>query len=433
MMPVTHFEFRCKDTADFNESLKTFARIQVPMSKWRPDNSPEGGSFEMDDAHRLTLIVRDGPEYLPSFMLQKVKEKEKRMLDWRFSVASPINWNIRFSDPKTPPYFNSDDFHKPCPPPRIEVFIGAGGAIVWNDVKVPANVRVIDQRAEAAPVKSANGGLVRGTIYSMITGKPIANAEIVLLAETDVPKQGEPEAPKEFSRTKTDAHGFAEISAVPARRYSVVVRADKFAARVQGEYVNKANTVHEFALELLTQNSLKGTVTDSAGHPLAGLSVSAGSPLGVDGASYACADAAPAKTDDQGRFEIRSLPWQGFAYVECRSPARHQTSDSRGLLKIPTDDIKIVMTGTGTVHGKAPAGNILVHIQPPGGNRVGTWGGSLKAGADGSFEFKDVPPGEYLVSADPMFPIEGKAADAKAVTVKAGETVEVEIMKVGKK
>jgi DNA-directed RNA polymerase subunit H (RpoH/RPB5) len=38
-----------------------------------------------------------------------------------------------------------------------------------------------------------------------------------------------------------------------------------------------------------------------------------------------------------------------------------------------------------------------------------------------------VPPGEYLVSTNPMFMIEGKDPDAKSVTVKVGDVVDVTV------
>jgi len=436
MMPVTHYEFRSKDTAAFNEALKAFAAIQVPMSLWRPSLAGEGGSFECDEAHRLTLVLHDGPEYLPEFMLRGETVKEKRQLDWRFSVSTPINWHLRFNQPTRSPLGDWRYFHKPPPPPQIDAYIGGGGRIIWKDVQVPANIRVIDQRAEAAPVQPVGGGLVRGTVYSMLTGQPISGAAIILVRIAETDKQAESATPQEAGRAKTDSRGFAELSAIPAGRYSIVVRADKCAARTPGEYTNKGNSYHEFAVELLNESSVKGCVTDTEGHPLPGIPVAANDTLAVDGMPYTSPDAQPVMTDEKGCFVIRSLPWQGFTAIHCNVPGLHQTPSIVELYRIPSEELKFVMTGTGTVRGKvtehdgkAPAGEVHVHIQKPGRNLVGTWGGSMKCQADGRFEFQGVPPGEYLVSADALLPMEGKAADAKSVTVKAGETAEVEITK----
>ena len=189
-------------------------------------------------------------------------------------------------------------------------------------------------------------------------------------------------------------------------------------------------------MELLNQASVKGCVTDTEGHLLPGIPVTARDTLAVDGMPYTSPEAPPVKTDEKGCVEIRSLPWHGFTAIRCGAPGLHQTPSIVELYKVPSEDLKFVMTGTGTVRGKVterdgkpPAGEVHVHILKPEGNRVGTWGGSMKCQADGRFEFHGVPPGESLVSADPLFPMEGKAADAKPVTVRVGETAEVEITK----
>ncbi|MHC4604990.1 MAG: hypothetical protein ACYS6W_16870 [Planctomycetota bacterium] len=57
-----HFLYRCENTAEFNEALKTFADIKVK---------------------KLELVVRNGPEY--SFWLKNDKEELSRaenLVDW---------------------------------------------------------------------------------------------------------------------------------------------------------------------------------------------------------------------------------------------------------------------------------------------------------------------------------------------------------------
>ena len=124
-------------------------------------------------------MLHDGPEYLPEFLLRKETAKEKRQVDWRFSVSAPVGWHARFNHPTRASLGILGDgayAHKPPPPPQIDAYIGGGGRIVWQDVKVPANIRVLDQRAAAAPVQPGGGGLVRGTVYSMLTGRPTTNS-----------------------------------------------------------------------------------------------------------------------------------------------------------------------------------------------------------------------------------------------------------------
>ena len=94
------------------------------------------------------------------------------------------------------------------------------------------------------------------------------------------------------------------------------------------------------------------------------------------------------------------------------------------------------MTGTGIVRvqvvgadGKPPSDKTFVRIEHPGGPRVGQWGGSARCQEDGICEFKEVPPGEYLVSANPGLTIRDEDSGTKLVIVKAGETADVKIVK----
>jgi hypothetical protein len=103
---------------------------------------------------------------------------------------------------------------------------------------------------------------------------------------------------------------------------------------------------------------------------------------------------------------------------------------------VPRGDIGIKMTQTGSVHGKvtqsggAPTdGPYLAEIKPEGGEKIGSWGGSTVVSADGTFEFKNVPPGKYVVTAlrNPGPVLKGKDPNAKTIGVTAGKTLDVEI------
>ncbi|NQT82545.1 carboxypeptidase regulatory-like domain-containing protein [bacterium] len=422
-----HFLYRCKDTGEFNEALKTFAVIRVPKLARRSATSKDGEVTYRPESDGLPVVVHDGPEYSTWFGGRGDKREEKERVDWTFTVWKPANWHRQFNNPKS--VFSSDhpNFRQPVPPPQIDVYIGGGGSIVWKKVKVPPNVRVIDKREGASPVKLVGGGLVRGTVYDMATGQPIAGAEIILAKRKDNRDW------EEVARGKTDDLGSGEVQKLPAGRYAIRIRAEGYASRSQGTYRNKGKTYHEFVVELLRQASIKGVVTDTDGKPIPGVAVSAQNTLGINGLGYSCSDAKPATTDEQGRFEAASLP-QGFTQVRCRVPSLYQTTPIFELFNVPSDDIKIVMTGTGIVRGKVvgpdgkpPAREVHVSIGPSGGNRVGTWGGSMRCKEDGSFEFKGVPPGDYLLSSNPGLMIQGTDPNAKPVTVKAGQAIEVEM------
>ena len=423
-----HFEFVCKDTAEFNAVLKAFAAIQVPGLPAKSASSASGENTYRDAAQALELVVHDGPEYSAVFDCEgAAADKKKSRVDWTFTVWNPANWYRLFNSPNLT--FESDhhNFRQPVAPPRIDVYIG-GGTIVWNKVKVPPNVHVVDKREEAAPVRPKGGGLVRGTVYDMATGQPIAGAEIVVARGND------PRELQEVARTNTDNRGLGEVEKIPSGRYAIVVRAAGYAARVAERYENKAATYHEFTAMLAPEAAVKGTVADAEGKPITDVQVSPASTLAMDGLGYACSDVKAAMTDKEGRFEIRSLP-EGFTQLRCRAPSLHQETFVFELYGVPSEGIKIVMTGTGVVRGKVigrdgkPApGATHVSIGHPGGDRVGQWGGSMQCKGDGTFEFQGVPPGEYLVGTNPLLSIKGEDPNAKRITVKAGQTVEVEIV-----
>ena len=93
------------------------------------------------------------------------------------------------------------------------------------------------------------------------------------------------------------------------------------------------------------------------------------------------------------------------------------------------------MTGTGNVSGKIvsgdkkpPARQFFVDIEPEGGSVPGSWGGSMHCKPDGSFQFKNVPIGKYVVTAKPNPMREGEASPAKPITVTAGKTIDLKIV-----
>jgi hypothetical protein len=101
---------------------------------------------------------------------------------------------------------------------------------------------------------------------------------------------------------------------------------------------------------------------------------------------------------------------------------------------VPADDVVLRMTMTGTVKvtvakadGSKPNGSWIAMIEPEGGSKIGSYGGSGNLAADGTRSFDNVPPGKYVVKAQAN---PGRAAgknDGKTIEVKPGEATEVKI------
>lgn len=402
-----NFLYRCENTAEFNKVLKTFAAIH---------------------AKKLELIVRNGPEY--SFWLKKDKEELSRAenrVDWTFTVWSPESWDRLYNSSKSFYFSDLPNFKKPVAAPRVDVYVD-GGSIVWQDVKVPENVKVIDKRPGSVSPRFAGSGLVRGKVFDLATGKPIAGAEIVL-AQHKGQRNWE-----EVMHGKTNKRGICRIAKIPPGYYQVRVSAEGYVSRKQGSYNNKRPEYHEFKVGLRQPSYVKGIVTDMDGNPIEGVKVSATNIIGIDGFGYPCVGDKSAITDTHGRFEICSLP-KGLMSIRCRSKGLHLRNSIFEQYQIPSDAIKLTMTGTGTVRGKVvgkdgkrPTGGITLELEPLGGNKPGTWGSSGHLNDEGTFDISGIPPGHYVISTRPNPGSSGYKSNTREITVKAGKTYEIEIV-----
>ena len=430
-----YFEYQSKGTNEFNSALQKFSAMQVPRMTRQSLISLDGQRTQIADDKPLLLVVHDWPK--DGYDEENAKEagKDKSRVDWTFTIWTPENFYSLFSNPKGG--FDSDhpNYRQPVPSPRIDVYVGGGGPIQWEKGEVPPNIRVIDKRIEAAPVSTDDGGVIRGGVYDMATHQVVAGANVILVQRT------EPRRWEETVRTKTDDNGLFMVRAIPEGYFEIHIDAEGYVARNVGVFDNRiGRAYYDFDALLVGKTSLNGVVTDKKGNPIPGVEVSAEETLGIDGLGYQCVDKPSAMTDDQGRFELHSLP-EGFAHLRCRAPSLHQETSIFELYKISAkpwekpNDIKIIMTGTGIVrgkvvggHGKAPTREFIVELEPKGGHRIGSWGGSMQCKKNGEFEFKGVPPGEYFVIAKPNPMREREASAPKPVIIVTGKTVELEIV-----
>ena len=398
------FEYHAENTDQFNRALETFATI---------------------DANSLELIVRNGPKQI--FFKDKEKSNPENRIDWTFRVWDEEAWNRLYNNPDSLFGSDSPNFRKPVAPPRVDVYIG-GGRVVWEEVKVPENLIVIDKRPGSISKEFAGKGLLDGTVIDMVTKDPIAGAEIVLA------KRDKERNLKEVIVGKTNDEGFCQITHIPLDYYEVGIRAEGYASRKQGSYNNKRPEYYRFEAGLAYPSYIKGVVTDLAGNPIESAKVRATNIVGVDGFRYPCIGGRTATTDKQGRFVINDLP-RGIANVYCRLEPLHMTNFINEIYPIPSDSIKLLMEGTAVIRGKVvdkdgkrPSGEVHLILQPPGDVQIGKWGYSGRLSEDGTFEIAGVPPGEYLIGTDFRIMTETENADAQLISVTAGEEYELEVL-----
>jgi hypothetical protein len=397
------FDFRAKSSADLNEALKAFAKIAVPKRE---------------------LILRNGPaesHWLKSFPVRKNDPLGAR-IDWTFVIWHPGTWYQRNNDPRSTFAAEYSGFRRPVDPPRIVAWFGGGGKLVWEEIVVPEGIIVIDQRGKPGDGPSFTGG-----VYDMNTGKAIEGATVTVSRGKDVAED------VELPVTKTDAAGRFVMKGFPEGACVAVVSHPGYATRTSSGYEPfRGSDTREVTLHLAKAAALSGVVRGSDGAPIAGVRVKARPVIARDGFGYPGSGGRRVETDAEGRFVIEGLPI-GFAGLSAQKVRLSNTADITALYDVPNKEpVEFTMSGTGTVKGtlKAAEGKqVMVSIdQAVGAGKVGSWGGSMNCQPDGSFEFKNVPPGDYLVGPSRGHDLKAGDAGVKKITVKVGGTVTVEIV-----
>ena len=262
------------------------------------------------------------------------------------------------------------------------------------------------------------------------TSKPVAGAEVLL--QTYRPGWGY----ESVQRPETDGLGFVQIERIPKETYRVWGVKEGYTPRIVGYFKNRGNSFASFDIFLAREGSVSGTVTDVLGKPLKGAEVHVLENLGMDGLGHDWDFNPKTKTDDQGRFKLNGLP-QGYTWLRCSCPPLWQR-DRMQIYKVPSEYVKIVMEPTGVIRGQVveEGGKPIAEPTPvdvvPLGDFFGKWmSPSRPCGSKGEFEYTGVPPGEYLIGTNlawwAKFPGIGKYV--KSVTVEAGKTVNVEIVR----
>jgi len=197
----------------------------------------------------------------------------------------------------------------------------------------------------------------------------------------------------------------------------------------------RGDTLKEYpSVALAAAKEFSGSVVVGDGKPVAGLTVRVDSLISADGKGYVPLDSPQTVTDAKGHFTFGGLPAgscqvfvHGTGYTQKAVLERHN---------IPANDVVIHMSAAGNVRGKVTRNgevptdaSYIANLTPEGGNKVGSWGGSMEVKADGTFEFNDVPPGRYTVTArpNPGPVLKGKDPNEQKIEVESGKTVELEI------
>jgi hypothetical protein len=391
------FEYR-GDTADLNLALAKFAAINAPQ---------------------LVLIVHGGAGACPFLGDSNDKSsKDDLRVDWEFAVWDPASFYQLYNGAVT---FDSDDpeFRQELEPPQMDVYV-VPGRIDWSKVKVPTNVTVKDERATANGYKPEDGAVIRGSMYDMLTSKPLAEGQIVLESYDEQKYKTE-------VSIASDANGRFEAKHIPPGFYRVVARCSGYAPRALDSVGFYGDTLKNFCARLSPTQAVSGTVVDAAGKPLSGVAVRSEEIIGLDGRGYLLPDNVSTVSGSDGRFVLDNMPVGGCRIFAWAKGLFDQTSLK--TYEVPGSGVEVRMTATGILRVRVKSWHggdgVNVHVQPRG-ESIGKWIGDATLNADGGYEFDNVPPDDYFVS---THYVPGEAPDSRAriATVTARHTTMVEL------
>lgn len=277
-----------------------------------------------------------------------------------------------------------------------------------------------------APIRVAS---VSGSVISNADTSPVPRARVILAS----PTLAEPRV------TITAADGRFTFTSLPAGMYSVTVTRTGYVPGQFGERrsapptpiaVNAGQLVTGIQVSLLPAGVIAGQILDEDNKPFTGATVDALVSRTIDGLAM-FVSVATAQTDDRGEFRLAGLP-AGQFYVSAFDPAFARVGDETGPLRYtPTYYPGVVFaeqaTRVSVTPGAEPSLRVVFKLQIMRPSRVaGTIrtqdGRQLVSGAvimrpvyteglasvpsqdvtilpDGSFAFRNVPPGQYQIRA----------------------------------
>lgn len=408
------FLYRVDATAQLNETLKLFAAIQTST---------------------LVVVLHDGPH--ESFALRQAEPNNARgdrrvgglrraqpqpdaRVDFTFTVWNPASWHRLYNSPRGVFFSDRPQFHQPVDPPTLDIYVG-GGNVSGDELRLPDAVEARDERRASSPVDLSDGGVIRGRVFDMATGKPIAGA--ALAAVEHVPGEGGYSL-KELGQAVTGDDGRYELNRLKHDPGEIHIVADGYAPRAVALDRQELPIYRSLDVELMAEGSIAGRILDADGQPMPDVTVGLTSVLAIDGRGYHSPTSLEAVTDTEGRFQLKGLP-HGYAQLSYRK-ASYYASPLGELLPVPGEPIEVAMQQTGKIRGKVSAagGQVPAHVsldqegkRPGTWGGIGTWGGGMQVDDEGRFEFDGAPPGKYRVQ------FQGKT---KVVTLAGGQTIEVD-------
>jgi len=286
-------------------------------------------------------------------------------------------------------------------------------------------------------MRTSGDGIIRGVVTST-SGRPIPRAR-VLATGPGRPMQtprGEVMGPPTQAVATTADDGSYEFGHLPAATYRLVAARSGFSISSdpffspsllslgQGVTLASDGSRERMDLELIPWGAITGRVVDEAGDPVQGALVGLLQVRFEGGRRRLVATRTPQRfTDDRGEFRLYSVQPGSYVlgasvadaiafdlpgYVPTYYPGTAAAAEA-GFIDVPAGadvsvaDLTLRPALTGSISGKL----VDASGQPTTGGRFNLVSRSVLAAridaridAKGNFEFRNVPPGQYVIQAD---------------------------------
>jgi hypothetical protein len=384
--------------------------------------------FAKLDAKTKRIIVHDGVGH--SFWLNPNREpakEEAARIDWVFMVWQPTNWQRLRELPAELDPIGARDLGG-TPPTQIDVYVG--GNIRWEDVVLPPEIEVVDERLQAHGFSITDGTVLEGHVFDLATKQPIA-AQIEL--QFIEPQTTGGYRYTQVASTTADGKGHWVLKNAPQGRHRIVATSDGYVPRVigYGQFDDQSGW-HSYPGRLSRPAHVSGRVIDRSGQPLAGVKVQLHDVATKIDGRYESPQEYNATTDAEGRFRIEQVPI-GESRVWVRKPG--YVRPRLGLaITTPKEDVELKMFRSSQLRITVDFSKTtrpeayIVEIEPEGGSMVGSWGGSATIDANNQYSFTDVPPGRYVLKGRPNPGSEDQQTEPTLVVLLGGEDLEVKLV-----
>jgi protocatechuate 3,4-dioxygenase beta subunit len=290
--------------------------------------------------------------------------------------------------------------------------------------RTPPRERAPDQKGTAS---------IKGRVLSAEGERPLRRAQISLSAPELTDRQ----------TTSTNTLGVYEFNDLPAGRYTITVRRGgylslQYGQRRPGEppkplQIADGEKVDKLDFALPRASVISGRITDETGDPFAGVNVYAMQRQFYMGRRKLVPISSVTRSDDTGQYRIVGLPpgdyivmaqvgetWatdgekkEVFAYAPTYPPGTASAADAQRIKvglgqEVGAIDIMLIPVRAATISGMALASDgtplaggsvgLSLEIQGPGGGSFSSVV-SASIAPDGTWRLRNVPPGEFQLTA----------------------------------